>query len=84
MISHTGIKITADLLPSVTEWYTKALAPLGYKKTRSFYGGLASGFSDHPDGNNADWWVSGVFNEEKTAAQSLHVPNSHHAFFAKG
>ena len=48
MISHTGIKITADLLPSVTEWYTKALAPLGYKKTRSFYGGLASGFSDHP------------------------------------
>jgi hypothetical protein len=82
VIAHTGIKVTKDDITKVAEWYTKALAPLGYKKTRSFYNGLATGFSDHEDGNDADWWVSGVLDGQ--TALSVAVPNSHHAFIAKG
>jgi len=81
VIAHTGIKITKDNITTVADWYEKTLAPLGYKKTRSFLDGLAVGFSDHAHGNDADWWVSGVLKEG--AALAVTVPNSHHAFVAK-
>ncbi|KAK0618950.1 hypothetical protein B0T14DRAFT_432891 [Immersiella caudata] len=82
VIAHTGIKVTEDNIAKVAEWYGKALEPLGYKKMRSFLDGLATGFSDHADGNEADWWVSGVL--EGATALEVTVPNSHYAFTVKG
>jgi hypothetical protein len=76
VIAHTGVKTTAEALTAMVTFYEAALAPLGYKKTRVFYDGAANGFSDNPDGNNADWWVS-------VANDGVPV-KSHHAFVGKG
>jgi len=75
VIAHTGVKVPAADIAQVVAWYEKTLAPLGYKKTRSFMEGMVNGFSDRPDGDHPDFWVSAAQEGISTAA--------HFAFGAK-
>jgi catechol 2,3-dioxygenase-like lactoylglutathione lyase family enzyme len=52
MIDHTGIRVT-DLAKSI-EFYTKALAPLGYTLLKHYPGGVGFGAQGKPD-----FWLDG-------------------------
>ncbi|KAK0649327.1 hypothetical protein B0T16DRAFT_409844 [Cercophora newfieldiana] len=75
VISHAGIKTAAADTARVVAWYEKALAPIGYKKSRVFMDGIVNGFSDRPDGSHPDFWVSAT-------REGIPTP-SHFAFEAK-
>jgi catechol 2,3-dioxygenase-like lactoylglutathione lyase family enzyme len=66
MIAHTGLAVS-DYRAS-KEFYTKALAPLGY--TNNMEHGEAGGFND---GKNTDFWIG----------KSEQVAKSHVAFEAQ-
>jgi len=61
MIAHTSVAVSD--YPRSKEFYSKALAPLGYSNNMEY--GEAAGFND---GKNTDFWIS----KEKTTLP-LHV-----------
>lgn len=90
-IAHTAIRVPARQHAAVVAWYETALAPLGYKKTRSFLDDQVVGFGDMV-ANSADWWVlsaaaSTPGNPAAAAAagdEDAVIRPTHTAFVAKG